>query len=408
MRKFYIVIPTKNRSATLYYSIKTALAQDYENLEVIVSDNCSSDDTKGVFDSFKDSRLRYQRSDRPLAMINSWEFALSAVNGAGYVHFMGDDNGLVPNAVEYVNQLIDSTGVSIVHGDVIQYKWPGLENDFGEISVPIARGVMLVDSKKALANAYKLKIGFSRLPTINIAFVHTDVIEFAKKINGGRYFCASNPDVYSALLNSFSVKKYCYSKTPFVINGASAFSNGGTTQQAQGVSAFVSDNLNDGYVYHRSFPPSTAYHLNVYEAYAIAAEKFDAVGEKFDLPMRKIYHSLVKKEYLKMNRLWLKNDIEEFSRLNNIKACLPDFAKPQHVANKPNSLNNIQLFNGESFFARSRDRLFKNVFNVSNVACVFLSFNPQLKINILIENCLSRLKWKVRAFFMGARTVDIR
>ena len=44
--KFTVIIPTRERAETLYYAIKTCVEQDYENLEIIVSDNASQDDTE--------------------------------------------------------------------------------------------------------------------------------------------------------------------------------------------------------------------------------------------------------------------------------------------------------------------------------------------------------------------------
>ncbi len=406
MRKFFIVIPTKNRCATLKESIKTALAQSYDNLEVIVSDNYSTDDTKAVVECFNDPRLRYQKSGKSLAMVNSWEFALSAVEDEGYVHFMGDDNGLLPNAIETVNRLIDLTGSSIVHGDVVQYKWPGLDGVLGEIAIPIARGAFIIDAKKALINAYRLRIGFSRLPTINVAFVHTSVISEVRKVNGGRYFCASNPDVYSALLNSFCVEKYCYSKKPFVVNGASSFSNGGTTQKAKGVSAFVKDNLSDGYVYHRGFPPSASYYLNVYEAYAIAAEKFSLAGFQISLPMSRLCALLIKDELIGKNRFWLIDDVENFARLNSLKLRLPNLSTANARSCSVKELNEKYVFDGDSFVFFSSNKLLATVYNASNLAHFFMECDPELKLTSILKFFLAKLKWKLRAFFMGAKALE--
>lgn len=402
MRKFFIVIPTKNRHDTLFYSIKTALAQKHTALEVIVSDNCSTEETKRVVDMFSDSRLRYQRSDSPLAMVNSWEFALSGVKGTGFVHFMGDDNGLLPNAIEKINGLIDATGAKVVHGDVVQYKWPGLDGDAGELSMPLARGCFMVDSRKALANAYKLKIGFARLPTINIAFVHTDVINKAKRINGGKYFCASNPDVYSALLNSYCVKNYCYSKVPFVVNGASSHSNGGTTQKSQGVSAFVSDNLNDGYVYHPKFPASSSYYLNVYESFAVAAEKFASQGDFFSLPIGKLCNSLIRKEYVGMRRPWLKRDIEDFVRRNELKISLPEVHGERLAENIKKSMPVVDMSSGENIFFRGDDGFLMTVFDAAKFSQILENSMFKFGFRFFIRSQVGRVKWSIRKLLMGA------
>ena len=60
-----VIIPTRERCETLGASIRACVEQDYDNLEIIVSDNASQDDTESVVHSFRDSRLRYIKTDRP-------------------------------------------------------------------------------------------------------------------------------------------------------------------------------------------------------------------------------------------------------------------------------------------------------------------------------------------------------
>jgi glycosyltransferase involved in cell wall biosynthesis len=44
----YIMIPTYNQENYLEKTIQSALDQDYPNIEVVVSDDLSTDNTKGV------------------------------------------------------------------------------------------------------------------------------------------------------------------------------------------------------------------------------------------------------------------------------------------------------------------------------------------------------------------------
>lgn len=266
--KFYIVIPTRNRYNTLRYAVQTCLNQDYENVEVIVSDNASTDNTPQITQVFNDKRLRYQRSEKLLPMLYSWEFALSSVKEPGYVHFMGDDNGITPDALQRVSQLIERTRLKIYLSSLIQYTWPNQTTKNGFLSIPKGERVFVINSASALKAAYNLTIGFDRMPTINASFVHTSVIDRIKDIFGGHYFIASNPDVCSAVANACFEKEYVYTERPFVINGASVHSNGMQGGNSNNKSSFVDDNINGGYVYHPKFPPSKAYHLNVYEAFA--------------------------------------------------------------------------------------------------------------------------------------------
>ena len=53
-----IAVPTYNRANSfLKESLASAINQTYQNIEVIVSDNCSTDNTELVVKSFNDSRL---------------------------------------------------------------------------------------------------------------------------------------------------------------------------------------------------------------------------------------------------------------------------------------------------------------------------------------------------------------
>src|SRR5579871_6012309 len=100
--RFSVVIPTRNRARYLRASIRTVLHQRFQDFEVVVSDNCSNPETKQVVDGFQDPRLRYYRSDVPLAMTDNWETAISQAKGE-YVIVIGDDDGLLPYSLEALN-----------------------------------------------------------------------------------------------------------------------------------------------------------------------------------------------------------------------------------------------------------------------------------------------------------------
>lgn len=59
MEKISVVIPTYNRSALIERAVNSVAMQTYENLEIIVVDDGSADDTETVVNSIKDSRIRY-------------------------------------------------------------------------------------------------------------------------------------------------------------------------------------------------------------------------------------------------------------------------------------------------------------------------------------------------------------
>jgi glycosyltransferase involved in cell wall biosynthesis len=378
-KKIFIVIPTKDRAQTLYFSIQTALSQDYDNFEVLVSDNNSSADIQALVTSFKDDRLKYQRSERSLSMVNSWEFALSAVTGSGLVHFMGDDNGLVPGSLRRVSELHEITGSKIIHSDVIDYVWPDQVTGDCMIKVPLSTGFYNISSSKALKGAFSQLFGFNWLPTINVAFVDTDVIAKAKKYGDGKYFLASNPDVYSAFINAFVEDHFVYSNYPFIINGASKYSNGASAQKSQGVSQFIDDNLRDNYTYHCLFPASTSYYLNVYEALAIMCDATNYKNFKDNFNFKKLLKKIIDQEYVLMNRFWLKQDIAKFASLNNLiftDYSLPDIGESKVVRTINNS--NFKFTTDNSFVIGNMPGVMNNVADAAILSGQILSGDIKL------------------------------
>lgn len=87
-----IVIPTYNQADYLPMTIRSALAQDYPDLEVIVADDCSTDGTDDVVRSFSDSRLRYAPSSRNLGRVANYRRGLyELARGEWVLNLDGDD-----------------------------------------------------------------------------------------------------------------------------------------------------------------------------------------------------------------------------------------------------------------------------------------------------------------------------
>ena len=87
-----IGIPTYNRAAgNLRKVIERALEQTYPNVEVIVSDNCSSDHTSEVVKSIEDTRLRYFRQETNIGPNNNFNFCLNQAKGDYFLLFHDDD-----------------------------------------------------------------------------------------------------------------------------------------------------------------------------------------------------------------------------------------------------------------------------------------------------------------------------
>src|ERR1700751_5709322 len=92
---FSVLLPTKNRLSLLKDAIKTVRHQNYRDWEIVVADNCSSDNIAEYVHTLNDSRIVVTRSDTPLSVTDNWNRAFEMCRGQ-YVIMLGDDDGLMP------------------------------------------------------------------------------------------------------------------------------------------------------------------------------------------------------------------------------------------------------------------------------------------------------------------------
>ncbi len=87
-----IAIPTFNRAdGNLISALQSSISQTYQNIEIIVSDNCSSDHTERVVKQFEDPRLKYVRHPKNIGANANFNFCLSQAKGDYFLLLHDDD-----------------------------------------------------------------------------------------------------------------------------------------------------------------------------------------------------------------------------------------------------------------------------------------------------------------------------
>jgi glycosyltransferase involved in cell wall biosynthesis len=95
-----IAIPTYNRAdGYLRIALESALSQTYPQVEVLVSDNCSSDGTPDLLRSIEDPRLVYHRHEQNIGAANNFNFCLEQARGR-YFLLLSDDDMIDEDFVE--------------------------------------------------------------------------------------------------------------------------------------------------------------------------------------------------------------------------------------------------------------------------------------------------------------------
>jgi glycosyltransferase involved in cell wall biosynthesis len=223
---FTVVVPTRERADVLSACLETIVAQDYEPLSILVSDNCSQDATRDIVAALGDPRVRYLRTERRLNMSDNWEFALGQVDG-GWVTVLGDDDGLLPGALARAATIIRETGARAMRSGVCAYTWPSLAGTtHGRIRIPRGHRLRVRESRHWIDRVMAARASYLELPMLyNGGFVDFDVLTAIRE-KTGRFYRSSSPDLYMALAIASVLDRYVYIEAPLAVNGASAHSTG--------------------------------------------------------------------------------------------------------------------------------------------------------------------------------------
>ena len=123
--RFSILLPTRNRLEYLRLAIETVRRQDYQDWEIIVSDNDSAQDLAGYVAGLHEPRIRYLRTDRFVSVTDNWNNALEASRG-DYVLMLGDDDGLMPGYFNTMDGLISAYDrPDLIYTGAYLYAYPG-------------------------------------------------------------------------------------------------------------------------------------------------------------------------------------------------------------------------------------------------------------------------------------------
>jgi glycosyltransferase involved in cell wall biosynthesis len=99
--KVSVLIPTYNYARYLAEAIESVLAQDFQDFELLIADDCSADNTAEVVRPFcaRDARVHFTVNASNLGMVNNWNQCLEQARGE-YIKFLfGDDKLIHPQAL---------------------------------------------------------------------------------------------------------------------------------------------------------------------------------------------------------------------------------------------------------------------------------------------------------------------
>ena len=105
-----IIITSFNRAVWIEKAIQSALAQDYPNLEIIISDNNSTDNSDEIIKKYTpDKRIKYFRNEVNIGMVANFKIATAQRASGTFVNYISSDdylsnNYFISEAVDLINK----------------------------------------------------------------------------------------------------------------------------------------------------------------------------------------------------------------------------------------------------------------------------------------------------------------
>lgn len=113
---FSVCVPVYNGGAYLKQCLDSVLGQTFQNFEIVVVDDGSSDDSVALIGQYaqREPRLRFHRNETNLGLVANWNKCLSLAQGT-WVKFLFQDDFWEPSCLERVRSQADGRSL-VFHG----------------------------------------------------------------------------------------------------------------------------------------------------------------------------------------------------------------------------------------------------------------------------------------------------
>lgn len=243
--KVSVIIPLKDRAEYIGPTLRTCMIQDYENFEIIVSDDCSDDNTVEVVRELQKQDIRIKLFDHKqhLGMRDNFEFALNQVT-SGYVLALGGDDGLTPGCISRMVEIIKEKKVDLLTWTPAYFSYPHTtEDDRNMIRIPRKKfaGVKMLKSKDLLTKLSKtFAYQIDECPMLymkGIASINL-INKVKSRTKDGTFYYCPTPDGFSGVVLAGEVDSYAFTYEPLSIVGTTVKSQGQNYKRTDAKSRF--------------------------------------------------------------------------------------------------------------------------------------------------------------------------
>ena len=136
-----IIMPSWNTGKFIAETIQSVIAQTYENWELLIVDDCSTDDTDDVVASFKDARIRYFHNEKNSGAALTRNRAMREAKGE-WIAFLDSDDLWMPEKLEHQISFMKKNGYSLSYTE-----YEKIDEDSKKMNIYVS-GPEKVDKRK--------------------------------------------------------------------------------------------------------------------------------------------------------------------------------------------------------------------------------------------------------------------
>ena len=125
--KVSVMIPTYNQQKYILRAIESALSQDYENIEIVIVDDNSPDETQAIVEAYLskkiDTRIRYFRNQENIGILRNYKKSLyDCASGEWVINLDGDDFFVDPSFISTaVNLTFEDDAIVLIFGNYCEF-----------------------------------------------------------------------------------------------------------------------------------------------------------------------------------------------------------------------------------------------------------------------------------------------
>jgi len=187
-----VIIPAYNTEAYLARAIESALGQTLENIEVIVVDDASTDNTLAVAKSFNDQRLKVLANEKNLGAAEARNRALRIAKGK-WVAVLDSDDWYAPERLEKLLAIAYANNADMIADDLNfildgeASPWTTLITQSGEKLNKVCQIDLIRFVSTDIYGKPGLHLGLSK-PLLKLDFLNKHSIEYDKSLRMGQDF----------------------------------------------------------------------------------------------------------------------------------------------------------------------------------------------------------------------------